>query len=237
MSETHSLAPGLTVEDVQFVSPALEHYTQEAVMEGVWKRPQLSPRDRGLITVAALIARSQTLAMPHYFEKALDSGAKAGELSEIILHLALYSGFPNAMAAINSAKDAFQKRGISPEELPPVRDKLLPLNEKAESQRATQVANTFGTVSPGPVQNTTDLLFRDLWLRPALPPRDRSLVTVAALIASGQVQQITYHLNRALDSGLTEEQASEIPTHLAFYAVVVSSPGKTGAGRLRNSTP
>ena len=58
MSETHSLAPGLTVEDVQFVSPALAHYTQEAV-EGVWKRPQLSPRDRGLITVAALIARSQ----------------------------------------------------------------------------------------------------------------------------------------------------------------------------------
>ena len=218
MSETHSLAPGLTVEDVQFVSPALAHYTQEAVMDGVWKRPQLSPRDRGLITVAALIARSQTLAMPHYFEKALDSGVKAGELSEIILHLAFYSGFPNAMAAINPAKDAFQKRGISRKELPPVKDELLPLNEEAESQRATQVANNFGAVSQGLVQNTTDLLFRDLWLRPALAPRDRSLVTVAGLIASGQVQQITYHLNRALDNGLTEEQASEIPMHLAFYA-------------------
>src|SRR3974390_1981298 len=70
MSETHSFAPGLTVEDVQFVSPALAHYMQEAVMDGVWKRPELSPRDRSLITVAALIARSQTLAMPHYFEKA-----------------------------------------------------------------------------------------------------------------------------------------------------------------------
>jgi 4-carboxymuconolactone decarboxylase len=218
MSETQSLAPGLTVADVQFVSPALAHYTQEAVMDGVWKRPQLSPRDRGLITVAALIARSQTLAMSHYFEKALDSGVKAGELSEIILHLAFYSGFPNAMAAINAAKDAFKKRGISAKELPPAQDKLLPLNEEAESQRATQVAKNFGPVSPGLVQNTTDLLFRDLWLRPALAPRDRSLVTVAALIASGQVHQITYHLNRALDNGLTEEQASELPTHLAFYA-------------------
>jgi hypothetical protein len=57
--------------------------------------------------------------------------------------------------------------------LPLVKDKLLPLNEKAESQRATQVANTFGAISPGLVQNTTDLLFRDLWLRPALEPRDR----------------------------------------------------------------
>ena len=216
--QIHSLGPDLTVEDVQSVSPALAHYTQEAVIDGVWKRSELSPRDCGLITVAALIARSQTLAMPHYFEKALDSGVKASELSEIILHLAFYSGFPNAMAAVGPAKDAFQKRGIRAKELPPVQDRLLPLNEEAESQRATQVANNFGAVSPGLVQNTTDLLFRDLWLRPALAPRDRSLVTVAALVASGQVQQITYHLNRALDNGLTQEQASEIPTHLAFYA-------------------
>jgi 4-carboxymuconolactone decarboxylase len=71
MSETHSLAPGLTVEDVQFVSPALAQSTQDVVTDGLWNRPELSRRDRGLITVAALIARSQTLAMPHYFEKAL----------------------------------------------------------------------------------------------------------------------------------------------------------------------
>ena len=68
------------------------------------------------------------------------------------------------------------------------------------------------------VQYTTDLLFRDLWLRPALAPRDRSLITVTALIASGQVAQITFHLNRAMDHGLTERQASEMLTHLAFYA-------------------
>jgi 4-carboxymuconolactone decarboxylase len=65
------------------------------------------------------------------------------------------------------------------------------------------------------VQNTTDLLFRDLWLRPALVPRDRSLVTVSALIASGQVVQITYHLGRAMDNGLTQGQASEVLTHIA----------------------
>lgn len=59
--------------------------------------------------------------------------------------------------------------------------------------------------------------FRDLWLRPDLAPRDRSLVTVSALIASGQVAQIPYHLNRAMDNGLTQEQAGEVLTHLAFY--------------------
>jgi 4-carboxymuconolactone decarboxylase len=68
------------------------------------------------------------------------------------------------------------------------------------------------------VQYTGDVLFRDLWLRSALAPRDRSLVAVSALIASGQVAQMPYHLNRALDAGLTQAQASEILTHLAFYA-------------------
>jgi 4-carboxymuconolactone decarboxylase len=68
------------------------------------------------------------------------------------------------------------------------------------------------------VQHTTDVLFRDLWLRPALAPQDRSLVTVSALITSGQVTQISYHLNRAMDNGLTQRQASEVLTHLAFYA-------------------
>jgi 4-carboxymuconolactone decarboxylase len=68
------------------------------------------------------------------------------------------------------------------------------------------------------VQYTTDILFNDLWLRPRLAPRDRSLVTVSALVASGQVAQIPYHLNRAMDNGLTQVQAAEVITTLAFYA-------------------
>lgn len=68
------------------------------------------------------------------------------------------------------------------------------------------------------MQYTSDVLFHDLWLRPALAPRDRSLVTISTLIASGQVAQIPYHLNRAMNNGVTKAQASEVLTHLAFYA-------------------
>lgn len=64
----------------------------------------------------------------------------------------------------------------------------------------------------------TDPLFLDLWQRPALKPRDRSLITVSALIASGQSAQIGYHLNRAMDNGLSVEEAGEIVTRAAFYA-------------------
>lgn len=207
----------LTYDDVRAVSPALEHYTKGPLLEGLWKRPEMSPRDRSIVTVAALIARIQTIEMPFHFALALDNGVKPGELSEIITHLAFYSGWANAMSAVAVAKGVFQQHGIGIDQLPPAKEKLMLLNEEAEAQRATQVDNNFGHVSPGLVQNTTDLLFRDLWLRPALAPRDRSLVTVSALIASGQVAQITYHLNRAMDNGLTQIQASEVVTHIAFY--------------------
>jgi 4-carboxymuconolactone decarboxylase len=215
----HVALPGaLTISDVQAVSPALAHYTEGPLMNGLWKRPELSPRDRSLVTVATLIARIQSIEMPHHFALALDNGVKPAELSEIITHLAFYAGWPNAMSAVAIAKDIFHARGIGVDHLPPAQGNLLPLNEEAEKQRATQVGNNFGATSPGLVQNTTDLLFRDLWLRPALAPRDRSLVTVSALIANGQTAQITYHLGRARDNGVTQEQASEVLTHIAFYA-------------------
>jgi 4-carboxymuconolactone decarboxylase len=212
------LTSTLNYDDVRAVSPALEHYTKGVLLDGLWKRPEMSPRDRSIVTVAALIARIQMIEMPFHFALALDNGVKPSELSEIITHLAFYSGWANAMSAVAVAKDLFHERGIGIDQLPPAKDRLMPLNEVAEAQRATQVSNNFGQVSPGLIQNTTDLLFRDLWLRPALTPRDRSLVTVSALIASGQVAQITYHLNRAMDNGLTHAEASEIVTHIAFYA-------------------
>ncbi|HLH02769.1 MAG TPA: carboxymuconolactone decarboxylase family protein [Bryobacteraceae bacterium] len=208
----------LTPEDVRSVSPALAQYTQNTISGDLWKRSALSTRDRSLVTVAALIARIQTIGMLHYFNLALDNGLTPRELSEIITHLAFYSGWSNAFSAVAIARDIFVQRGIGEDQLAEISPKPLPIDEAAESQRATTVEQNFGAVAPGVVNYTTDLLFRDLWLRPGLAPRDRSLVTVSALIASGQVAQITYHLNRAMDSGLTKEQASEVLTHLAFYA-------------------
>ena len=208
----------LTRSDIQSVSPALDRYVQSALLGELWKRPDLSPRDRSIVTVAALIARNQTVEMPYYFKLALDDGVKPAEMSEIITHLAFYSGFPNAMAAVVVLKDVFAQRGIGPDQLPAAVPKLLPLDQSAEQKRAARVEHDVGPVSAGLVQYTSDLLFKDLWLRSSLALRDRSLITVSALIASGQVAQISFHLNKAMDNGLTRAQASEVVTHLAFYA-------------------
>ncbi|HEU5068190.1 MAG TPA: carboxymuconolactone decarboxylase family protein [Sphingomicrobium sp.] len=204
-------------QDVKAVAPALEKYTEGVLLGEVWKRPSLSARDRNIVTLAALIARNQTAEMAFYLDRAMDNAVKPAEISEIITHLAFYSGWANAIAAPGIAKDVFAARKIRTEQLPLASPELLPLDEAAEKQRATRVGEQFGTVSPGVVQYTADTLFRDLWLRPDLAPRDRSLVTVSALVAAGQVAQIPYHLGRTMDNGLTKEQAGEVLTQLAFY--------------------
>jgi 4-carboxymuconolactone decarboxylase len=207
-----------TLDDIHAVSPALAHFTTTLLLGDVWSRPGLSGRDRGLVTLSALIARNQTIELPDHLNLALDNGVKPSEISEIMTHLAFYTGWANATSAVAIAKPIFEQRGIGPDQVPPASPTLLPLDEATEEKRATTVGNNFAAVSPGVVQYTSDVVFQNLWLRPALTPRDRSLVTVSALVAIAQVAQVTFHLNRAMDNGLTREEASELLTQLAFYA-------------------
>jgi 4-carboxymuconolactone decarboxylase len=203
--------------DVRAVAPALEKYKQGTLFGDLWKRRGLNPRDRSIVTLAALITRNQTAEMPDYLNLALDNGLKPSEISEIITHLAFYAGWGNAMAATGVTKEVFAARKIATDQLPPASPNLLALNEAAEADRAKRVGDLFGTTFPGVVQYTTDVLFRDLWLRPGLAPRDRSLVTVSALVASGQVAQLTGHVNIGMNNGLTQVEIAEALTHLAFY--------------------
>ena len=88
--------------DVQAVSPALAQYTDKSLLGEVWKRAGLSPRDRSIVTLAILIARGQTVELPFHLNLALDHGLRPAEISEIVTHLAFYSGWANATAAIPS---------------------------------------------------------------------------------------------------------------------------------------
>lgn len=207
----------LSPDQVRSVAPALERYTQQRLYGDVWNRAGLSRRDRSLVTIAAMIARGQAPALTYYADQAIENGVTPREISETITHLAYYSGWGSAMAAVGPVREVFQARGIGADQLPAEAPTLSPIDPDAEARRAETVSGNFGAVAPGLVDYTTDYLFKDLWLRPDLAPRDRSLITVAALIANGQVAQIPYHLNRAMDNGLTQEQAAEVITHLAFY--------------------
>src|SRR3954469_1647194 len=86
------------------------------------------------------------------------------------------------------------------------------------TREPSAIKRTFGDFAPKLVQLTDDVLFGDVWERGELAPRDRSLITVAALIAGGNAEQLPFHLNRARENGLTEAELVEVITHLAFYA-------------------
>jgi 4-carboxymuconolactone decarboxylase len=76
----------------------------------------------------------------------------------------------------------------------------------------------FGDFAPGLVHFTDDVLFGEVWKRTELTPKERSLVTVAALATNGNTEQLVFHLGLAKENGNTEAELIEALTHLAFYA-------------------
>ena len=86
------------------------------------------------------------------------------------------------------------------------------------AQEPTGPRNPFADVAPALADYTDKVLFGDVWKRPGLSPRDRSLITVATLIALYRTNEMPFHLKRALDNGVTREELAEAITHLAFYA-------------------
>ncbi len=86
------------------------------------------------------------------------------------------------------------------------------------SQPPSSAREQVRRVVPGLIELTERVLFGEVWERPGLSKRDRSLVTCATLIALGREKQLTGHLQRALNNGLTKSELSEVITHLAFYA-------------------
>jgi len=82
----------------------------------------------------------------------------------------------------------------------------------------TPAQKLIGDFAPKMVSLTDEVLFGDIWEREELSKRDRSLITVSALIAGGNTEQLTAHLRRAKENGLTEDELKEAIIHLAFYA-------------------
>ena len=88
----------------------------------------------------------------------------------------------------------------------------------SESKELSPAQKLVGDFAPKMAELTDEVLFGDVWECAELSKRDRSLVTIAALIANGNTEQLTGHLNRAKDNGLSETELAEVIIHLAFYA-------------------
>ena len=90
-------------------APKLAELTDDVLFGDVWERAELSPRDRSLVTVAALIANGNTEQLSGHLSRAKQNGLSETELAEVIIHLAFYAGWPRAMSAVRVARDVFRK--------------------------------------------------------------------------------------------------------------------------------
>lgn len=91
------------------IAPALADYTDKVLFGDVWKRTNLSPRDRSLVTVASLVALYRINELPIHLKRALENGVTREELIETITHLAFYGGWPCASTALSIARRAFEE--------------------------------------------------------------------------------------------------------------------------------
>ena len=147
--------------------------------------------------------------------RALDNGVRPSEASGLLAHLAVYCGWPSAVSALDVYEQVYTARKVDTAALRAVGP---PLSAPSDASRAGALSEELAAVATKFVELTNGIVFDDLWRRTDLTLRDRSLVTIAALAAMGDDDQLDFYLRRGLESGLTRAQIVEAFTHLGFYA-------------------
>lgn len=225
--------PSVAPKNMQEIAPQLADYTDRVLFGDIWVRPELAPRDRSLVVLSALIATGKTAQMASHLNRGLTNGVKPSEISGMVTHLAFYTGWPNAVSALGVIEQVFGERKV---DLAALRAGI-----SRTPARPGHAADTAAPVSKFSTL-TTEVILGDLWKRTDLTPRDRSLVTIAALAANGDTEQLGAYVQRGLENGLTRLEINEALTHLAFYAgwprasAAIDVAGKVFAGGKRASS-
>lgn len=176
----------------------------------IWERPGLSTRDRSMITVAVAQALYATNELRIHMGRALDNGVTQTEISEIIAHVLWYSGFPTGVNAARVAAEIFEERGL-PATPPGASSREVPENPELEFPGAFPQTPYLRDL-------LNQVVYAETWQREELSPRDRSMITVAVGTALYASSEVRYHVGRALDNGVTQEEIAEVITHIAFYS-------------------
>ena len=209
---------------------ALGTFAFAAVGE-MWDRPQLARRDRSLMIIAVLAAQSRAEELELHTAIGLRHGLSRTEIEEINLHIAAYAGFPAAMAASRRMDAAFcEAEGVHRIE---GREPAEHLSDAERLARAADVraSLTAGRADADPKADLDALrahlgglgdwamkwAFGEIWSRPELIRRDRSLVVISILAALGQEAELAFHVRGGLNHGLTAEEIQEVMTHLCLY--------------------
>lgn len=173
-------------------TPYLRDLLNQVVYAETWKRTELSPRDRSMITVAVGTALNASSEVRYHSGRALDNGVTQAELAEVITHVAFYAGFPTAVNAAQVIAEVYKARGL------PMGDGRFP-------------------AAPYLEELIDGLIDGETWTREQLSARDRSIATIAVTLANYQTDQLREHLRRGLDNGLTTQEIAELIAQATLY--------------------
>ncbi|MCP5026303.1 MAG: carboxymuconolactone decarboxylase family protein [Actinomycetia bacterium] len=200
-------------------------WAADHVLGDLWSRPQLSRRDRSLIVVTFLIVVGGDGELRSHAPGALNHGVTRSEIDEILVQCASCAGFPITLAARRVIDGLLGDN--------PARSAAAQLSDEERREQAATVLGrmTGGRTSTDPataraaiVENlggvgelAFDWAFGEVWSRDAFSPRDRSLVTLAILVALGAEKELKFHTRAALNHGLNRDEIEEVAVQATVY--------------------
>ncbi len=219
------------INGLKDISPDLGKFIIEYSFGDIYSREGLDLKSKEIAVVAALTAMGT--AQPQlkvHINGALNTGSSINEVKEVILQMAVYSGFPNCTSGMNALKEVLKERqehGIKDEigKEPTYKTKTdrLKLGEqelsKLDRLQAERLRNAYNDFSPELVKLTLEFGYADIFSRDNLDPKHRQIATIAALTALGNAQpQLKFHISGGLNIGLTVENIREIMLLMTIYS-------------------
>jgi len=209
----------------------LGSFALDFVMGDIWSREQLSRRDRNLIVLTMLGALHQTRQLAYYVPGGLNHGLTPVEIREIMTHLAAYAGFPRALDAMAETNRILAELGHGPGQ-----EGFAGSERFSDAERRARGAEVMGRLSGndgtdanqvleamagklGPLgPYGIDFAFGEVWARPQLSRRDRSLLVVSVLTVLGRGDELDIHIPAAVRHGVTKVELQELMLTAFAYA-------------------
>jgi 4-carboxymuconolactone decarboxylase len=202
----------------------LGSFVVDFALGDVWSRTELSRRDRSLVVITILATLNQLTQLRVHVQGGIHHGLTSTEIEEVMVQLGGYAGFPRAIDGMTTARAALAElEGVETLEPSP------PAAAKDDEQRSTDAREVLARLGqnqpPGGVNvdmgsftgTAGRFAFGDLWARDELSRRDRSLVVVTTLVTQDKPTELRFHLQGALNHGVTLEELHELMVTVIAY--------------------
>ena len=219
------------ISSLQDISPELAKYIIEYSFGDIYSRDGLDLQSKEIAVVAALTAMGT--ARPQlkvHLNGALNTGSSVNEVKEVILQMAVYSGFPSCINAMKAFEEVLKERqaqgikdNIGKEANKPVSSNRLKIGEddlsQLDSLQVDKLRKAFGDLSPELVTYILEFAYGDVLSRDNLSKKHRQIATIAALTAMGNSwPQLKFHIQAGLNIGLSVEEVKEVMLLMTVYA-------------------